>query len=154
MSGSGAPQQSQAVESALRVAIVASQWHAQVQDALVANAVAECQRHGVDPTVIHVPGTFEIPVVAHRLATTHDAVIALGTVIRGGTPHFDYVCDSVTAALTRIPLDTGIPVGFGILTCDDEAQAVDRSGLPGASENKGAEAAHAALVTATLLRQL
>lgn len=154
MSGAGAPQESQPVESALRVAIVAAQWHRQVQDALVANATAECLRHGVEPTVVRVPGTFEIPVVAHRLATTHDAVIALGTVIRGGTPHFDYVCDSVTTALTRIPLDTGTPIGFGILTCDDEAQAIDRSGVPGSSENKGAEAAEAALVTATLLRQL
>lgn len=154
MSGSGAPQSAGAVDPALRVAIVASQWHQQVQEALVVNALEECRSHGVEPTVVRVPGTFEIPVVAHRLAASHDAIIALGTVVRGGTPHFDYVCDSVTSALTRIPLDTGIPIGFGILTCDDDAQALDRCGLPGSSENKGAEAAEAALVTATLLRQL
>jgi 6,7-dimethyl-8-ribityllumazine synthase len=154
MSGSGAPRELGEIDSALRVAIVASRWHQQVQESLVANAVAECQRHGVDPVVVHVPGTFEIPVIAHRLAANHDAIVALGTVIRGGTPHFEYVCDSVTSALTRIPLDTGTAVGFGILTCDDDAQALDRAGLPGSSEDKGAEAAQAALVTATLLRQL
>lgn len=155
MSGIGTPApNSFDIDPGLSVAIVAASWHVEIQQALVDCAVAECQRHGVTPTLQWVPGTFEIGVVARKLAVSHDAVIALGTVIRGGTPHFDYVCDSVTSALTRIPLDTGTPVGFGILTCDDIDQARDRSGVPGASEDKGAEAASAALATATLLRRL
>lgn len=154
MSGSGAPQLVGEVDSTLRVAIVASQWHEVVQKSLVANALAQCREHGIEPTVVYVPGTFEIPVVVHRLTRDHDAVVALGTVIRGGTPHFEYVCTSVTDALTRIPLDTGVPVGFGILTCDNEQQALERAGLPDSIENKGAEAAAAALATATLVRRL
>lgn len=155
MSGEGIPSpDSFDVDAGLEVAIVAARWHAQVQEALVANAVTECERHGIAPVVHWVPGTFEIPVVARRLAVSHDAVIALGTVVRGGTPHFEYVCESVTYALTRIALDTGTPVGFGILTCDDMAQAMDRAGLPDSTEDKGTEAAAAALATATLLRRL
>lgn len=155
MSGEGAPTgEDFEIDSGMVVAIVAASWHAQVQEPMVARAVAECERHGVTPEVHWVPGTFEIPVVVRRLAVSHDAVIALGTVIRGGTPHFEYVCESVTSALTRIPLDTGTPVGFGILTCDDIAQAMARAGLPDSVEDKGAEAAAAALATATLLRRL
>ena len=81
-------------------------------------------------------------------------VVALGVVIRGGTPHFDYVCQAATDGLTRVTLDTGIPVGFGVLTCDDEQQALDRAGLEGSSEDKGYEATSAALVTATTLRDV
>jgi 6,7-dimethyl-8-ribityllumazine synthase len=143
------------------VAIVAARWHTEVQEALVANAVARCAEAGIEPRVIWVPGTFEIPAVVRRLAERgsngragYDAVIALGTVVRGGTPHFEYVCDSVTHALTLVPLETGVAVGFGILTCDDDAQAYDRSGLPGSRENKGREAAEAALATATILARL
>jgi 6,7-dimethyl-8-ribityllumazine synthase len=155
MSGEGTPSaESFDIDAGLEVVIVASRWHADIQEALVANAVAECERHGITAPVHWVPGTFEIPVVVRRLAVSHDAVIALGTVIRGGTPHFEYVCEAVTSALTRIPLDTGTPVGFGILTCDDLAQALDRAGLPESTEDKGAEAAAAALATATLLRRL
>lgn len=155
MSGSGTPQNDDLIiDKTLRVAIVAATWHSRVQEAMLANALATCRAAGIEPLVVRVPGAFEIPVVVAKLATTHDAIVALGTIIRGGTPHFDYVCDSVTSALTRIPLDTGVPVAFGILTCDDEQQALDRSGLPGTAENKGAEAAAAALATATLLRRL
>ena len=96
-------------------------------------------------------GTVELPVVCQELARTHDAVVALGVVVRGGTPHFEYVCDAVTAGLTRVALDTGVPVGFGVLTCDTEEQALDRSGLPGSKEDKGREAAEAAIATAVTL---
>lgn len=155
MSGDGTPGAGDfEIDSGLRVAIVASRWHLEIQQAMVDRAIATCEQYGSSPDLQWVPGTFEIPVVARRLAVSHDAIIALGTVVRGGTPHFEYVCDSVTSALTRIPLETGTPVGFGILTCDDAEQARDRAGLPGSSEDKGAEAAAAALATATLLRRL
>ena len=89
---------------------------------------------------MRVVGAFELPVVAARLARPgYDAVVALGVVVRGGTPHFDYVCRAATHGLTRVVVDTGVPVGFGVLTCDDEAQALDRAGLPGSKEDKGYE---------------
>jgi 6,7-dimethyl-8-ribityllumazine synthase len=104
-------------------------------------------------TELRVPGTFELPVAAARLAACGiDAVIALGVVIRGGTPHFDYVCSAATAGLTQVAAATGMPVGFGVLTCDSEAQALDRAGLPGSAEDKGYEATAAALATAVTLR--
>ncbi len=101
-----------------------------------------------------MPGAVELPIVAAALAARHDAVVALGVVIRGGTPHFDYVCQSVTQGLTEVALDTGIPVGFGVLTCDTVEQALDRAGLPSSAEDKGREATFAALETATVLRDL
>jgi 6,7-dimethyl-8-ribityllumazine synthase len=101
-----------------------------------------------------VPGAVELPVVAQALTEEHDAVVALGVVIRGGTPHFEYVCDAVTAGLTRVALDAGTPVGNGVLTTEDEQQARDRSGLAGAAEDKGWEATIAALATALALRQV
>ncbi len=154
MSGHGAPApEAFEVDGDLRVVIVAASWHAEIQQALVDSAAATCERFGIEPEVVWVPGTFELPVVAARVAEDCDAVVALGTVIRGGTPHFDYVCDAVTAGLTRVALDSGVPVGFGVLTCDDQEQALARSGLPGSAEDKGAEAAHAVLATATLLRE-
>jgi 6,7-dimethyl-8-ribityllumazine synthase len=104
--------------------------------------------------VVRVPGAFELPVVCAQLATDHDAVVALGLVIRGGTPHFEYVCDAVTSGCTRVALDTGKPVGFGVLTCDTVGQARDRSGLPGSNEDKGREAVLAAVETALTLREL
>jgi 6,7-dimethyl-8-ribityllumazine synthase len=154
MSGEGAPEI--AVDgSGLRVAVVAASWHTVVMDGLVGGArraLAEC---GVpDPTVVRVPGSFELPVVAARLARDHDAVVALGVVIRGGTPHFEYVCEAATEGLTRVSVDTGVPVGFGVLTCDDERQALDRAGLDGSHEDKGREAALAAVATAVTLRGL
>lgn len=155
MSGHGAPDLATVDGSGLRVAIVASSWHTEVMNGLLDGARATLTELGVDdPTVVQVPGSFELPVVAAALAADHDAVVALGVVVRGGTPHFDFVCSAATDGLARVALDTGTPVGFGVLTCDDEAQALDRAGLPGSSEDKGREAAQAAVATAVLLRQL
>ena len=112
---------------------------------------------GVRPesvTEIRVPGSFELGVACARVASAYDAVVALGVVIRGGTPHFDYVCSAATDGLTRVALDHSVPVGFGVLTCDTEEQALDRAGLEGSSEDKGHEAASAALETAITLRSL
>jgi 6,7-dimethyl-8-ribityllumazine synthase len=153
VSGAGAPE----VEvdgTGLRVAVVAAQWHQQVMDGLVAGALRGlAQAHVDEPLVVRVPGSFELPVAAARLARSGvDAVVALGVVIRGGTPHFDYVCQAATLGLTRVAVDTGVPVGFGVLTCDDEAQALDRAGLEGSSEDKGFDAAVAVVATAVTLR--
>lgn len=154
MSGEGAPDL-EVDGSGLRVAVVAASWHQKVMDALVRNAERRLAELGVEEsTVVRVPGSFELPVVAARLATSYDAVVALGVVIRGGTPHFDYVCQAVTDGLGRVALDTGVPVGFGVLTCDDEQQALDRAGLGWSRENKGREAAEAAVATAVTLRRL
>ncbi|MGE9808268.1 MULTISPECIES: 6,7-dimethyl-8-ribityllumazine synthase [unclassified Janibacter] len=154
MSGHGAPSLAVRAEG-LRVAIVASQWHTVVMDGLIDGALAALQDAGVrDVPVVRAPGSFELPILARGLAQRHDAVVALGVVIRGGTPHFDYVCSAATDGLSRVALDTGTPVGFGLLTCDTEEQALDRAGLPGSSEDKGREAAEAAVATAVLLRDL
>ena len=107
-----------------------------------------------NPTVVRVLGAIEIPVVAQALAANHDAVVALGVVIRGQTPHFDYVCDAVTQGLTRVSLDASTPVANGVLTTDTEQQALDRAGLPSSAEDKGAQAAAAALSTALTLHDL
>ena len=137
----------------LRVAVVASSWHTEVMAGLRAGARrALADSHVADVTEVQVPGTFELPVAASRLAGAgFDAIIALGVVIRGGTPHFDYVCTAATTGLTEVAVRTGVPVGFGVLTCDDEAQALDRAGLPGSHEDKGYEATAAALATAVTL---
>jgi 6,7-dimethyl-8-ribityllumazine synthase len=154
VSGEGAPDL-EVDGTGLRVAVVAASWHRTVMDALVSNAEQALAELGVEETtVVRVPGSFELPVVAARLATSYDAVVALGVVIRGGTPHFEYVCQSVTEGLGRVTLDTGVPVGFGVLTCDDEQQALDRAGLGWSRENKGREAAEAAVATAVTLRRL
>jgi 6,7-dimethyl-8-ribityllumazine synthase len=140
----------------LRVAVVATRWHASVTEGLIdgaQRALVECRVE--DSAVVRVPGAFELPVAVKALAQQrYDAVVALGVVIRGGTPHFEYVCRSVTDGLTRVALDSGVPVGFGVLTCDTEGQALDRCGGPGASEDKGREAVMAAVETALLLRRL
>ena len=138
----------------LRVAVVAASWHQQVMDGLVAGALSTLSRLRLEPRLVRVPGSFELPVVAAALAGSSDAVVALGVVIRGGTPHFDYVCRAATDGLVRVGLDSGVAVGFGLLTCDTEEQALDRAGLPGSREDKGAEAADAAVRTALLLRTL
>ncbi|MGY1634565.1 6,7-dimethyl-8-ribityllumazine synthase [Geodermatophilus sp. SYSU D01186] len=155
MSGHGAPEV-QAVDAAgLTLGIVATTWHAEITGSLLDRAVAAAVASGVpEPTVVRAPGAVELPVVAQALTERHDAVVALGVVIRGGTPHFEYVCDAVTAGLTRVALDAGTPVGNGVLTCDTEEQARDRAGLPGSAEDKGWEAAIAALSTALTLRRL
>ena len=155
MSGSGAPTAAPVDARGLSVAVVVTRWHAELTDALLASALRTAREAGVEePTVVRVSGAVELPVVAQALAATHDAVVALGLVLRGGTPHFDYVCDAVTYGLTRVSLDTGTPVGNGVLTCDTEEQARARSGLPGSSEDKGREAALAALDTAVTLARL
>jgi 6,7-dimethyl-8-ribityllumazine synthase len=156
MSGSGAPE-SRPVEGAegLRVAVIASLWHTQVMDGLLDGARRALRDAKVaDVTELRVPGTFELPVAAARLAAAgFDAIVALGVVIRGGTPHFDYVCQGATIGLTTLAQRTGIPIGFGVLTCDDDQQALDRAGLEGSKEDKGYEAAAAALQTAVTLAQ-
>lgn len=138
----------------LRVGVVAARWHEEVMAGLVDGALRALASAGVqDPLVLRVPGSFELPVACARLARArYDVLVALGVVIRGDTPHFDYVCRAATEGLVRVTVDTGVPVGFGLLTCDDEAQALDRSGLPGSTEDKGFEAAQAALATVLALR--
>jgi 6,7-dimethyl-8-ribityllumazine synthase len=155
MSGSGAPTLDIAGVAGLRVAVVASSWHEAVMDGLVAGAVRALDELEVRHEVLRVPGAFELPIVVRAAAAAgFDAVVALGVVIRGGTPHFEYVCQAATDGLARVASDTGVPVGFGLLTCDDEEQALARAGLPGSIEDKGREAAEAALATVVTLRGL
>ena len=155
MSGAGAPPDEPVDCSALSVGVVASRWHTEVMDGLLDGARRALAAYSVERvTEVRVPGTFELPVVAAELARTHDAVVALGVVVRGGTPHFEYVCSAVTDGLSRVAVDTGTPVGFGVLTCDDDQQALARAGLPGSTEDKGYEATAAALHTALTLRDL
>ena len=156
MSGPGAPDQAPVDCSDLRVAIVAASWHEAVMDGLVAGARRACADYKVvEPTLVRVPGAFELPVVASALAGQgYDALIALGVVVRGGTPHFDYVCNAATDGLTRVALDHTVAVGFGVLTCDNDAQALDRAGLAHSREDKGYEATSAALLTARTLAEV
>jgi len=150
MAHSGAPELT--VDAAdLRVAVVAASWHTQIMDGLVDGAQRAAAEAGAEATLIRVPGSFELPVAAARLAPHFDAVVALGVVIRGGTPHFDYVCQAATDGLNRVAIDSGKPVGFGVLTCDTEQQGLDRAGLEGSVEDKGHEAMTAALVTVQAL---
>ncbi len=158
MSSEGAPRlqvTDPSLAAGLRVAVVAASWHRTVMDGLLAGAERALDDVGVrDRLVVRVPGAFELPIVAAELVHRHDAVVALGVVIRGGTPHFDYVCGAATDGLTRVALDSGVPIGFGLLTCDDEAQALARAGLPDSIEDKGREAVEAAVATAVTLRGL
>jgi 6,7-dimethyl-8-ribityllumazine synthase len=155
MSGSGAPALDIAGVAGLRVAVVASSWHEVVMGGLVDGAVRTLDRLDVTYELIRVPGAFELPIVARAAVVAgFDAVVALGVVIRGGTPHFEYVCQAATDGLARVATDSGVPVGFGLLTCDDEEQAIARAGLPGSIEDKGREAAEAALATVVTLRGL
>ncbi|BCI81722.1 6,7-dimethyl-8-ribityllumazine synthase [Mycobacterium sp. SMC-18] len=155
MSGVGVPDMPALDASGIKLAIVASTWHTKICDALLDGALRVATASGIaEPTVVRVLGAIEIPVVAQELAKNHDAVIALGVVIRGGTPHFDYVCDAVTQGLTRVSLDESTPVANGVLTVNTEEQAIDRAGLPGSAEDKGEQAASAALATAITLRDL
>jgi 6,7-dimethyl-8-ribityllumazine synthase len=159
VSGKGAPDLTPTLTPAgcagLRVAIVAARWHPTVMDGLLAGARRALGELGIEePTVVRVPGSFELPVAARALAGGHDAVVALGVVVRGGTPHFDYVCQGVTQGLTQVSVETGVPVGFGVLTCDTDEQALDRAGLAGSREDKGHEAATAAVATAAALRAI
>lgn len=156
MSGEGAPALEQALDaSGLKITIVAGRWHEAITNGLLAGAHRVLDGSGASVAEVRVPGSFELPVVAKAaLDAGADAVVALGVIIRGGTPHFEYVSAAATDGLTRVALDTGKPVGFGVLTLDDEQQGLDRAGLPGSKEDKGAEAAQAAIATALTLRRL
>ena len=151
MSGGGAPKL-EIDASDLQVAIVAASWHSEVMDGLIAGAERALKAAGNDTHELwRVPGAFELPLAAQKaIDAGAQAVIALGVVIRGETPHFDYVCSSATEGLTRVQLDSGVPIGFGLLTVDNEQQALDRAGLKGSVEDKGAEAVEAAVLMAHL----
>jgi 6,7-dimethyl-8-ribityllumazine synthase len=158
MSGKGAPERADAAElngAGLDVVVVAGTWHDEITDGLIAGAQRVLDAAGASWRLVRVPGSFELPVVAKAaLDAGADAAVALGVIIRGGTPHFEYVSSAATDGLTRVALDTGKPVGFGVLTLDDEQQGLDRAGLAGSKEDKGAEAADAAIRTALALRDL
>jgi 6,7-dimethyl-8-ribityllumazine synthase len=155
MSGSGAPAIEHTDGTGLKITIVAGRWHEEITDGLLQGALRALEASHVDATVVRVPGSFELPVVAQAVLNAGaDAVVALGVIIRGGTPHFDFVADAATSGLTQASLATGKPIGFGVLTLDDEQQGLDRAGLPGSKEDKGEEAAEAAVATAVLLRAL
>lgn len=130
-----------------KVAIVTSQWHPEICDALVAGAQRALNEAGVtQSTVRKVAGSFEIPLASQMLLDEgFDAVVTVGLVLRGETPHFDYVCQGVTSGVMDVMLSRGKPIGFGVLMCDDLDQARARSGLPGSKEDKGYDAAIAAL---------
>jgi len=154
MSGAGAPEIT-VDGTGLKVTIVAGQWHTEISEGLLAGAHRVLDASGATVTEVRVPGSFELPVVAKAaLDAGADAVVALGVIIRGGTPHFEFVSDAATSGLTQVALLTGKPVGFGVLTLDDEKQGIDRAGLAGSKEDKGAEAAEAALATALVLRSI
>jgi 6,7-dimethyl-8-ribityllumazine synthase len=157
MSGMGTPDLDVSQSSGLRVCVIAASWHSEVMTGLIRGADRGLEEGGiVGAALVRVPGAFELPVAAMKAARSgrFDAVITLGVVIRGGTPHFDYVCHATSAGLMDVTTQTGVPVGFGLLTCDTEAQALDRAGFEDSAENKGYEAATAALVTAVALRDL
>jgi 6,7-dimethyl-8-ribityllumazine synthase len=141
----------------LLIAVIVSRFHESVTSRLLDGALEALGRCKADPSridIYRVPGAWELPVLAARLAATgrYDALVALGCVIRGGTPHFEFVCAESTRGLSRVALDHGVPVALGVLTCDMLEQALERSG--GKHGNKGAEAAMSAVEMATLLRQV
>lgn len=156
MSGAGAPTLGNITGKGLRIVVIAAQWHTEIMDGLLAGARRALDSAGVTSVrEIRVPGTFELPVAALQAARAGaDAVVALGVVVRGGTPHFEYVCQAATHGLTNVAVNTGVPVGFGVLTVDDEQQALDRAGLAHSKEDKGAEAVEAVIATIDALRQL
>jgi 6,7-dimethyl-8-ribityllumazine synthase len=155
MSREGAPELAPDGGS-LRVAVVAASWHEQVMDGLIDGALSGLAGAGVaEPLLLRVAGTLELPVAAARCVSAgYDAVVALGVVIRGDTPHFDYVCEGAVIGLTQVSVTSGVPIGFGVLPCDHEQQALDRAGLKGSRESKGREAALAAVGAASTLRSL
>jgi len=154
MSGDGAPEII-TDGTGLKITIVAGRWHEAITDGLLAGARRVLEASGAEVTEVRVPGSFELPVVSKAaLDAGADAVVALGVIIRGGTPHFEFVSDAATSGLTQVAILTGKPVGFGVLTLENEQQGLDRAGLPGSKEDKGAEAAEAALATAVIIRGL
>jgi 6,7-dimethyl-8-ribityllumazine synthase len=146
MSSHGAPK-IEIDASGIKVSVLVTSWHEQITDGLLAGAERALKAAGnSDYKVIRVPGAFELPLAAQlAIKSGSEVVIALGVVIQGETPHFDYVCDAATEGLTRVQLDTSVPIGFGLLTVSNEKQALDRAGLPGSKEDKGAEAVEAAI---------
>lgn len=154
MSGSGSPLAPEATDATgLTVTIVAGEWHEHIAEGLLAGATRYLDKAHATTRVVRVPGSFELPLACQTaLQNGADAVVALGVIIRGGTPHFEYVASAATDGLTRVALDSGKPVGFGVLTVDTEEQGLDRAGLPGSTEDKGAEAADAAVRLALTLR--
>ncbi|MEO0024185.1 MAG: hypothetical protein RL196_626 [Actinomycetota bacterium] len=151
MSGEGAPKLN-IDASGLQVAVIVTSWHTKITDGLLAGAERALTAAGnTEYEIWRVPGAFELPLAAQRAAAAGaDAIVALGVVIQGDTPHFDYVCASATDGLTRVQLDTGVPIGFGLLTVNTEQQALDRAGLECSREDKGAEAVEAAVLMARL----
>jgi 6,7-dimethyl-8-ribityllumazine synthase len=141
----------------LKFTIIASRFNDFIVDRLVGGAVDYLVRHGADRanmTLIRVPGAFELPLVANKVAKSGqaDVIICLGAVIRGATPHFDYVCSEATKGIAHVSLETGVPIGFGLLTTDSLEQAIERAGSK--AGNKGVEAAAAALETMRVLQQI
>jgi 6,7-dimethyl-8-ribityllumazine synthase len=154
MSGSGSPE-IKPDGTGLNITVIAGSWHKEITDGLIQGAHRTLVESGAKHTLVRVPGAFELAVAAQAaLRAGADGVVCLGVIIRGGTPHFDFVANAATDGLTRVALDEGKPVGFGVLTLDDEQQGLDRAGLPGSKEDKGAEAATAVLATAKLLAKL
>ena len=154
MSGAGRPELELAAHG-MNVVIVAGQWHEAISDGLIAGAQRALDAAGASHSLVRVAGSFELPLACKAaLEAGAEAVVALGVIIRGGTPHFEFVSSAATDGLTRVALDTGKPVGFGVLTLENEQQGIDRAGLPGSHEDKGAEAAEAAVLTALTLREL
>jgi len=157
MSGGGAPDYDFLPEYAnYRVGIVAASWHEQIMDGLIDGSQRALFSAKVkDFQLIRVPGSFEIPIVARELAKAgFDAIVALGAVVKGGTPHFEYVAQGVTYGITKVALESGVPVGNGVLTCNTIMEALDRAGTPGSHEDKGFEATLSALYTAKVLADI
>lgn len=155
MAGSGSPTPFHIDATGLKVVVIAGTWHEVITDGLIGGATAALDESGATWSLVRAPGSFELPVAAKAaLDAGADAVVALGVIIRGGTPHFEYISDAATTGLTNVTIQTGKPVGFGVLTLDTEEQGIDRAGLPGSKEDKGREAAEAALATAVLIRTL
>lgn len=156
MSGKGAPRAPYEVDGhGVNVVVVAGTWHAEITAGLIGGAQRALDAAGAAYRLVRVPGSFELALAAQAaFAAGADAVVALGVIIRGGTPHFEYVSQATTDGLNRVALDAGKPIGFGVLTLDDEQQGLDRAGLDGSQEDKGAEAADAALRMAAVLREL
>lgn len=154
MSKEGLPHVGHIDGTGLAVAVVTATWNADICDQLHSRAVETARESGASVAEFRVMGALELPVVVQAACRNYDAVVALGCVIRGGTPHFDYVCDSVTQGLTRVALDESTPVANGVLTVNDHQQALERAGGQGSVEDKGAEAMVAALHTAATLRTI
>ena len=141
----------------LRVAIVATRFNDFIVDRLVGGAMDFLERHGMNPddaTIVRIPGAFELPLVCQKLVQSkkYDGIVALGAVIRGATPHFDYVCSEASKGIAQAMLQSGTPIGFGLLTCNSIEQAIERAGSK--AGNKGVEAAEAMLETVRVLQQL